>query len=472
MDSLPIDIHSGKLLNWLISRRHCKDDWQERITSIRGQIGHAIKDMPEDEQLAKLLQGSYIHYFNVRNIVDILKDTEKDSKNMFGSYASQRMKDWQAILSAYEKDNVYLAEAAQLLQRLIQYDIPAANRAITKAEKDIEDCITRQEEYAKQSENATKEYELELEKNQIKGENFRKEFIEKTASIPAFLEGVSGDIVGLKDVVAYLRGFVAFNRPGKEQPSYTPLIDAIISKGTDLTVFEFRHGKPPTAIERPKLEYVPEVNENDEIDFGDDEIDFGGDDVIAEIAVLDEEVLSGGDGVARGDEALSVLEFPATQVQLLGELEILEVSIAHRFEQEKTDFDGDVYIAALEKRPDALRVSQDQLKAWIASIKAVQQKFADPAIKRLLKIAAIPGFIETVAEEFERLKQKEQKYKRLSDLSVTKQADAVKAVESGRKQVDVNVQTLIDLKESIEKDLTAKYKRECNIIGEIYSVLP
>lgn len=40
--------------------------------------------------------------------MEILKETEADSKNIFGFYSSQRMKDWQEIIKLYEKDNVYL----------------------------------------------------------------------------------------------------------------------------------------------------------------------------------------------------------------------------------------------------------------------------------------------------------------------------------------------------------------------------
>lgn len=38
----------------------------------------------------------------------MLRQTEADSKNIFGYYSSQRMKDWQEIVRMYEKDGVYL----------------------------------------------------------------------------------------------------------------------------------------------------------------------------------------------------------------------------------------------------------------------------------------------------------------------------------------------------------------------------
>ncbi|MBN3278401.1 CK5P3 protein, partial [Polyodon spathula] len=48
--------------------------------------------MPENEEIKRLLSGSYIHYFHCLRIVEILKGTEATSKNIFGRYSSQRMK--------------------------------------------------------------------------------------------------------------------------------------------------------------------------------------------------------------------------------------------------------------------------------------------------------------------------------------------------------------------------------------------
>lgn len=68
-------------------------------------------------------------------IVEILKETEADTKNVFGRYGSRRMKDWQEIVYAYEKDNIYLAEIAQMLIRNVNYEIPSTKKQIQKLEQ-------------------------------------------------------------------------------------------------------------------------------------------------------------------------------------------------------------------------------------------------------------------------------------------------------------------------------------------------
>lgn len=78
-----------------------------------------------------------INYFYCIKIVEILKETEADTRNLFGRYGSQRMKDWQEILRLYEKDNVYLAEAAQMLMRNVNYEVPSIKKQIQKLEQSL-----------------------------------------------------------------------------------------------------------------------------------------------------------------------------------------------------------------------------------------------------------------------------------------------------------------------------------------------
>ena len=52
----------------------------------------------------------------------ILKETEKESKNMFGMYSSQRMKDWRTIVSNFEKNSVYIGSFVFPLKLLLCFN--------------------------------------------------------------------------------------------------------------------------------------------------------------------------------------------------------------------------------------------------------------------------------------------------------------------------------------------------------------
>lgn len=155
--NIPIDIQTSKLLDWIINRRHCNKTWPQQTNLIREKINAAIQDMPEHKGITKLLTGTCnlyhldylfigsselmcllftdINYYHCLQIVEILKETEADTRSLFGSYGSKRMKDWQEVVRLYEKDNVYLAEGAQILMRNVAYEIPGVKKSITKCDQ-------------------------------------------------------------------------------------------------------------------------------------------------------------------------------------------------------------------------------------------------------------------------------------------------------------------------------------------------
>lgn len=45
-------------VDWLVDRRHCNLKWQSLVLTIREKINAAIQDMPESEEIARLLSGS------------------------------------------------------------------------------------------------------------------------------------------------------------------------------------------------------------------------------------------------------------------------------------------------------------------------------------------------------------------------------------------------------------------------------
>ncbi|TMW41853.1 hypothetical protein DOY81_013067, partial [Sarcophaga bullata] len=181
---IPIDIHTLKLQDWLISRRIVPKNIQAALKDIRSKITNALQDMPSNDELIKLLKGSNINYFHCKEIVEILKQTEKDTKSIFGSYGSQRMKDWLEIIRLYEKDNVYLAETAQLYVRNVNYEVPNIRKQMAKLEQQSEESLKRSQDLSKPESQLLADHTALLQQLGVKGDNLREEFTQVLAGLP------------------------------------------------------------------------------------------------------------------------------------------------------------------------------------------------------------------------------------------------------------------------------------------------
>ncbi|TKR77523.1 hypothetical protein L596_018479 [Steinernema carpocapsae] len=482
--NVPIDIHSSKLLDWLVSRRHCKDDWQKNVFSIREKINHAIQDMPEHPKIVELLQGAYINYFHCQQIVEILKETEKDSKNFLGYYSSQRMKDWQTVISAYQKDSIYLAEASQYLQRLVQYEIPSFKKQIAKSDQGISDAIKKETEYNKSAQLSKKSYEAELEKMQVPGTNIRRELMALAADLPTFFEDIQRQIASLAPAVTYYRNFREYVMGEKNSKSseLLRLLEFIGTHDAEATVFEWRSGKKPNGVERPllKLEEQADAEEEDEIDFGDHgeaEIDFGtedldfGDEVQIEIVGDESGVIN--DDIARGDDALTVLEFKDSLNQLRSELTELESFLAYRELEENADMGVYAQLAGVSRLPDNLdSISVDAIAEWKNGALVIQSLLSDTQKNHLISIRASPQYVEKLVEDLKEKHGLENKYKQLEALMVTKQQSERESMAKSKAALKAVVASTKTLKKQIEQEVSKKYNnRPAHIMGEIVQAL-
>lgn len=267
IQNLPIDIQTSKLLDWLLDRRHCNLKWQSAVKIIREKINAAIQDMPENEEIKQLLAGSYIHYFHCLRIVEILKGTEASSKNIFGRYSSQRMKDWQEIVSLYEADNVYLAEVASLLSRNVSYEGPALRKQLAKAQQLQQELSRREVECQSSAADLRERYYAACKQYGITGENVARELQALVKDLPAVLEEVGKDAAKLEEHIKLYTAFTNFVCEWSEP--VLPLLTFAQKKG-NATFYEWRTGKVPTVVERPVVEEAPpDTATDDTIDWGD-----------------------------------------------------------------------------------------------------------------------------------------------------------------------------------------------------------
>lgn len=357
---IPIVLSTEKLSEFLITRRIVNKNWTDAIKNVRNLIGNAVQDMPEHPELLKLLSGAHINYFHCLQILEILKKTEADTKNVFGRYSSQRYANWQEIVKAYERDSVYIAEAAQIFSRNVQYEIPGTKKQIAKLEQSQEECVKKCQDLTKSENVIRNEYQALCEQFGIKGDNIKQELIKGIERLPEFYEKISKSVPSLEKAVNLYASF-------SHNKDVLPLIRHMTTSG-NTTVYQYVYGEPPLSVEEPPLNINKDADEDivpvmpETIDFGDveggevnlevgdidwgnieevepqleaNEIDFG-DSLLEESGIVVESTGCSG-GVAKGNEAYTLLDSPKHREQFIDEVYELEAFLKLRLYELSAD---------------------------------------------------------------------------------------------------------------------------------------
>ncbi|KAK1793964.1 hypothetical protein P4O66_010881, partial [Electrophorus voltai] len=500
VQNLPIDIQTGKLPDWLVDRRHCSLKWQSAVMVIREKINAAIQDMPESEEIKQLLSGLHIHYFHCLRIVEILKGTEASSKNIFGRYSSQRMKDWQEIVSLYEKDNAYLAELASLLSRTVSYEGPALRKQIAKAQQLQQELSRRELECQSTAADMKERYYAACRQYGIVGENVARELQALVKDLPTTLEETGKRAACLEDPIKLYAAFTNFVCDWSEP--VLPMLSFVQQKG-NATMYEWRTGSAPTVIERPVVEEAPPDTATEEkIDWGDwsagagteavnsgitvkDSVDWGvtlesGKEIQAqafhlhmylgcslkdtgaggidwdesEPAAGEIEVVDAGtdcpEGIARGGDALSLLESSQTRNQFIDELMELELFLCQRLSEMSEEGDM-VAMSQFQLAPCVIQAqSAQRVQAMLADVRRLLEGLTSLRMQHLFMIQASPrqvcfSYVERVSDMLrQKLKQ--------ADILVLKRASLAQRRQEALEE-QANLEPRIDLLAARAKEL-------------------
>ncbi|KAK9825903.1 hypothetical protein WJX81_003892 [Elliptochloris bilobata] len=217
---LPIDIHYQKLSAWLAERKQLPADWRRRLQVIQASAAEAAKALPAGD--AAPGGDAPVEYAFVRATRDRL--AEGAERGFFGGLAGPAAV-WDKLAHAYERDNVWLGEAAVTLVRATDYDIPAMRRAATRAQQQLGDLERRQADCARSAAAAARAYQQECAALGIAGRDVPAEVAGLQAELPALLRAAAADIhAGTLDAaMRYYADFLAYSAP--------PQIDADGSGG-------------------------------------------------------------------------------------------------------------------------------------------------------------------------------------------------------------------------------------------------
>ncbi|KAA8581216.1 hypothetical protein FQN60_002797 [Etheostoma spectabile] len=467
IQNLPIDIQTSKLLDWLLDRRHCNLKWQSAVKDIREKINAAIQDMPENEEIKQLLSGSYIHYFHCLRIVEVLKGTEASSKNIFGRYSSQRMK-----VSGLDQAAI-VSEVASLLSRNVSYEGPALRKQLAKAQQLQQELSRREVECQSSAADLKERYYAACKQYGI-----TKMWLE-----------------------SFRLWSKTYQRSLRKSNPVLPMLTFAQTRG-NTTFYEWRTGKVPTVIERPVVEEAPtDMLTEDMIDWGDfgnsadapgvnagitveDGIDWGislepssedtgaagidwGD---SEAAPIEIEIVDAGtdcpEGVARGEDALTILENSQSRAQFIDELTELEVFLTQRISEMGEEADV-VAMSQFQMAPSVIqRQTREHVREMLSVVQDLLVRLTSLRMQHLFMIQASPRYVERVSEVLrQKLKQADILLLKGATM-VERRQEALEEQSRLEPRVDLLAGCTRELQKVIEADISKRYnKRPVNLMG-------
>ncbi|XP_076249403.1 CDK5RAP3 protein homolog isoform X2 [Calliopsis andreniformis] len=464
--------------------------------------------MPAHDGIVKLLSGTHINYFHCLKIIEILKETEADTKNVFGKYGSQRMKDWQEIVRAYEKDNIYLAEVAQMLIRNVKYEIPSTKKQIQKLEQLQADLEKKEAEYKKSENMARSEFNSLCKQLGIPGKQIKRELAEKVKDLPEIYEKIAKKTKSVKEAVDFYCGFVNYTLGRQHDGGCVPMIKYVIEKG-NTTAYEWIYGEPPLSIMEPPLNISSddddleekrdedvdnvgidfgEINLNGDMDLGSDvnldeggEIDWGDGNVenapgdIDYNISLDEsgivvEAAGHEGGTASGTEAYTVLDNSTTRTDFINDLHELEAFLKLRLYEFKTD--NSINFLSFSQLQDSSSILQhstlENTQNMLDNVQVILSEMLDTKVQHLHNIKHSARYVDTLTLS---LKQKLNLIDKMIVLQKTIREKREIAIEEGislQPVLQLLIQKTKELQIQIEKDISKRYKnRIVHLMGDI-----
>lgn len=195
--NLPIDISFSRLGEWLVDRKRIPADWRKRIASIRARISKEFTSLPKEiDPYFQTLDPEGIGYLEAKNIYEILMKSNPESRNIFGRLSGAAGA-WEAIVRSFEKDYVYLGEAAQIIIQNVNYEIPYQKKQVQKIQQILAELERKETDIKRSAALSATKYVEACQELGLQGNNVRVELLETAKSLPStfskILEVINSD---------------------------------------------------------------------------------------------------------------------------------------------------------------------------------------------------------------------------------------------------------------------------------------
>ncbi|KMT15346.1 hypothetical protein BVRB_3g060510 [Beta vulgaris subsp. vulgaris] len=241
IQNLPIDIAFSRLGEWLVDRKRIPADWRKRLTAIKPKISSAFSSLPQDvDPYFLTLDSEGIDYLEAKKIYELLLRATPESRNIFGRLSGAAGV-WEAIVQAFEKDHIFLGEAAQTMAQNVNYEIPYLKKQVQKTQQQLAELDRKEADIKRSAALSAAKYAEACQELGLQGNNVRLELLESaTDSLPStfrsIMEVVKGESVA--QAIEYYSSFVTDLHTDKDRASVTvvPNLRNIIDNPPPLSV--------------------------------------------------------------------------------------------------------------------------------------------------------------------------------------------------------------------------------------------
>lgn len=331
----------------------------------------------------------------------------------------------------------------------------------------------------------------------IQGENVARELQALVKDLPVVLEKTGKKAACLDEAINFYAAFINFvsDWSGEVLPTLT-----FVQRKGNTTVYEWKTGNVPTVVEKPVMEEAPpDVVTEETIDWGNlgvgadtEEVNFGisvedGVDLGISLESGTEETSAGGidwggsepveieivddgtdcpDGVARGEDALSLLENSQTRGEFINELKELEMFLCQRLSEMREEGDL-VTMSQFQLAPSMIQAqTPERVEAMLADVRDLLNGLTSVRMQHLFMIQASPRYVERVSELLrQKLKQADILVLKRGTLAEKRQ-EALEEQARLEPRIDLLAARTKELQKLIEADISKRYNnRPVNLMG-------